>query len=86
VHARQILDAANQAIDSERKNRMIWCCHEDVLAELDRRGYFNSKDSGGRTPLSWAAENGHEAVVKLLEKAEHSLSGNHCQPPHPPSN
>ena len=26
----------------------------------------NSKDENGRTPLSWAAEGGHEAVVKLL--------------------
>ena len=25
------------------------------------------KDSYGKTPLSWAAENGHEAVVKLLK-------------------
>ena len=31
---------------------------------------IDSKDSHGRTPLSWAARNGHEAVVKLLlEKA-----------------
>jgi hypothetical protein len=26
----------------------------------------DSKDSGGQTPLSWAAGNGHEAVVRLL--------------------
>ena len=25
-----------------------------------------SKDRDGRTPLSWAAENGHEAVLRLL--------------------
>jgi ankyrin repeat protein len=26
----------------------------------------DSKDSYGRTPLTWAAKGGHEAVVKLL--------------------
>jgi len=34
----------------------------------------NAKDTYGRMPLSWAAENGHEAVVKLLlsnENIEH---------------
>jgi ankyrin repeat protein len=35
----------------------------EVLAAVD----VDSKDDGGRTPLSWAAEIGHEAVVKLLE-------------------
>lgn len=27
---------------------------------------FDLRDSDGRTPLSWAAEKGHVAVVKLL--------------------
>ncbi|RAK82865.1 ankyrin, partial [Aspergillus costaricaensis CBS 115574] len=31
-----------------------------------RRVDVESKDSEGRTPLSWAAENGHEGVVQLL--------------------
>ena len=34
------------------------CKETSICADL--------KDSYGRTPLSWAAEKGHEAVVKLL--------------------
>ncbi|KXH63431.1 hypothetical protein CSAL01_04545 [Colletotrichum salicis] len=34
----------------------------DNLVNID----INGKDSYGRTPLSWAAEYGHEAVVRLL--------------------
>jgi ankyrin repeat protein len=30
----------------------------------------NFKDKYGRTPLSWTAENGHEAAVKLLLEHE----------------
>jgi ankyrin repeat protein len=34
---------------------------------LEKGAELESKDTTyGRTPLSWAAENGHEAVVKLL--------------------
>jgi Ankyrin repeats (3 copies) len=55
---------------------------------LERKGIeINSKDKKGRTPLSYAVEEGHEEVVKLLlrrnhieimtkdEDAETSLSG-----------
>jgi len=34
---------------------------------LEKGAELETKDEYyGRTPLSWAAENGHEAVVKLL--------------------
>jgi hypothetical protein len=40
---------------------------QGLLASLlEYNEYADSRDSRGRTPLSWAAGNGHEAVVKLL--------------------
>jgi ankyrin repeat protein len=39
---------------------------ESVSTLLDKNANVESKDMEHRTPLSWAAENGHEAVVKLL--------------------
>jgi hypothetical protein len=47
---------------------------EKVITTLLKNSYdLYPEDSHGRTPLSWAAENGHEAVVKLLEsKTERS--------------
>lgn len=47
-------------------------------AEWDRR------DSGGRTPLSWAAGEGHEVVSKLLletGKVDADSSDNYCRTP-----
>jgi hypothetical protein len=37
-----------------------------IMALLKNKHDPDVKDSYGRTPLSWAAENGHEAVVRLL--------------------
>lgn len=37
-----------------------------VLASGKDDAEIDSKDKDGRTPLSWAAEKGHEAVVRLL--------------------
>jgi ankyrin repeat protein len=33
---------------------------------LEKAADVDFKDDDGRTPLSWAARNGHEAVVKLI--------------------
>jgi ankyrin repeat protein len=33
---------------------------------LEKGADLEAKDEFGRTPLSWAAEEGHEGVVKLL--------------------
>ena len=45
---------------------------------LEKEGIdLNSKDNNGRTPLSWAAEKGHEEVVgQLLEKKGIDLNSN----------
>lgn len=54
--------------------------HGDIKAEPD------FKDSDGRTPLSWAAENGHETVAKLLIETDgvmvdskDTLGRTHCR-------
>ena len=43
---------------------------DTMTALLENRYEPDSKDSYGQTPLSWAARNGHEAVVKLLLATE----------------
>ena len=40
---------------------------KEAMITLSENGHdLNSKDSNGRTSLSWAAKRGHEAVVRLL--------------------
>ncbi|PMD63451.1 uncharacterized protein K444DRAFT_556103, partial [Hyaloscypha bicolor E] len=40
--------------------------NEAILALLGKGHHPDCKDSSGQTPLSWAAENGHELVARLL--------------------
>jgi ankyrin repeat protein len=44
------------------KGTKLW-----VRLLLEAKADINSKDEDGRTPLSWAAEKGYEAVVRLLK-------------------
>jgi ankyrin repeat protein len=37
-----------------------------LMEWIDKRYELDQRDTNGRTPLSWAAENGHEAIVKQL--------------------
>ena len=54
---------------------------------LEKGADVESKDTDyGQTPLSWAAENGHEAVVKLLlekgadvESKDLTMVGRRCR-------
>ena len=39
---------------------------EAMVALLKNGHHLNCKDTYGRTLLSWAAENGHEAVVSKI--------------------
>ncbi|KAL7799230.1 hypothetical protein V8C37DRAFT_367055 [Trichoderma ceciliae] len=58
---------------------------ESIATNLFERGHgINVMDSQGRTPLSWASENGHQGVAKLLldSGAKVDLTGNpYCQTP-----
>ena len=46
--------------------------YEDLISELLNYGFVaDSEDSTGRTPLWWAARQGHEAVVDLLLSQNH---------------
>jgi hypothetical protein len=48
----------------------LTCLAEMLLKESGNFSSADSKDGAGRTPLSYAAENGHEAVVRLLVERE----------------
>jgi ankyrin repeat protein len=52
---------------------------EAILALFQDGYHMDSKDNYGQTPLSWAAENGHEAVViMLLEMSAEIDSKDNC--------
>lgn len=58
-------DVSSKDPDSSRT--LLWLAainFYDIGAKL-LRNTVNLKDSRGKTPLSWAANNGHDAVVKL---------------------
>ena len=49
-----------------RHKEMVALLLEQMKKNPDLIAQVNSRDDGGRTPLSYAAENGHADVVQLL--------------------
>ena len=67
--ARQLLD---DGCDTSTKQKLPKRVLQKALASLlrGRRAMVTAKDEKGLTPLAWAAENGHEAVVRLLAQRD----------------
>jgi ankyrin repeat protein len=56
--------------------------HDEIIKLLLETGKvdIDGRDEYGRTPLMWAARNGHEAIVKLLEKrADRRIEDGHSR-------
>ncbi|KAN0079531.1 hypothetical protein V8E54_004745 [Elaphomyces granulatus] len=87
---KDIEEATEEAFELIGESRMIgihlaayFGLQESVSALLDKNADVESTDERGRTPLSWAAEKGHEAVVKLLldKNADIESDDNICRTP-----
>ena len=49
---------------------VAWFGIHEIMGDLSDKGKWDLSDDQGRTPLSYAAANGHEAVVRLLLERE----------------
>ena len=67
----------SSAVRKDRgSTRLHYACREGYLDAteilIQMGANIESHDSNDRTPLSWAAENGQEAVVQLLQRYAHT--------------
>jgi len=69
-----VWDEDGQEVDTQTVPRRLTAAHliayfglERTVADFIKRGLpMDERDTGGMTPLAWAARGGHEAVVDLL--------------------
>ncbi|RYP18613.1 hypothetical protein DL765_003820 [Monosporascus sp. GIB2] len=56
----------SQSKESADTNRQYWLYDDDVFADVNLEDGYELERMDGETPLRWAAEGGHEAVVQQL--------------------